>query len=262
MVGAIIGDILGAPFETSPVKTKDIDWESKKLFFTDDTVLTVATAYSILNAVPYGESYKLFYRKYPYLNYGKKFANWALSDNLEPYGSWGNGSAMRISPVALAYNNLTNILRQAKKSAEVTHNHIEGIKGAQAVAHSIFLARKGFDKFKIKAEISEIYRYDLTKDLEFHRKYANPEDISCQATVPLAILSFLESDDFEDSIRNAISLGVDSDTVAAISGSIAEAYYKKISIKLINSCLSVLDDFLFDIVKKFYVFYKLDYLLL
>ncbi len=257
MLGAIIGDILGAGFENNPVKTKNFDWNFENLKFTDDTVLTLATAYAILNDIPYNKAYKLFYRKYPYADYGKKFANWALSENIKPYGSWGNGSAMRVSPVALAYNNLTNILRQAKKSAEATHNHPEGIKGAQAVAHAIYLARKKFTKERIKKEISQKYNYNLSFSLDYYRKNLNPKDISCQATVPQAFAAFFESENFEDTIKNAISLGGDSDTLAAIAGSVAEKYYEKIPLIFKEKCLKILDDFLINVLNNFYLRYNL-----
>lgn len=259
MLGAIIGDILGSTYEKNPIKTKTFEWNFDELFFTDDTVLTVATAYAIMNDVPYAESYKLFYNKYPFAGYGKNFEKWALSESYEPYGSWGNGSAMRVSPVALAYNNLTNILRQAKKSAEVTHNHPDGIKGAKAMAHSIFLARKGFDKQQIKDEIEKNYNYDLSLTVEYYRENANPRDISCQATVPQALVAFLESTDFEDAIRNAISIGVDSDTIAAISGSVAEVYYGFIPGELKEKCLNKLDEYLMSILNEFYLKYKLNF---
>ena len=224
MLGAVTGDIIGSVYEHYPVKTKDFKIYSQYSRFTDDTVLTVAIADAILQGKNYTHSLERYYYYYPQVPYGAKFHEWASSHHLEPYNSWGNGSAMRVSPVAYICDNLENVLEEAKKSAEVTHNHPEGIKGAQATAAAIWFAKSGSSKEEIKGQIITLFDYDLNRNLDDIRPDYNC-DLSCQKTVPEAIICFLESVDFEDSIRNAISLGGDADTMACITGSIAEAYY-------------------------------------
>jgi len=225
MLGAIAGDIIGSVYEFTNVKP-DMDFPLfvKDSEFTDDTVLTVALADSILNDFSYLDKLRQYYRGYPDAGYGNMFHNWARSKNPQPYNSWGNGSAMRVSPVGWAYNDLETVLQKAKESAEVTHNHPEGIKGAQATAASIFLARTNNSKDEIKEFVEKNFKYNLDLDLEdLRKKYRFNE--SCQDTVPQAIYTFLISESFEDSIRKAIYIGGDSDTLACINGSIAEAFY-------------------------------------
>lgn len=250
MLGAIAGDIIGSPYEWDPVKFKDFTLFSEDSDFTDDTVLTVATADALL----YGKSYLEVYKKYPdkfyHRGYGDHFAQWATSRSTEPYNSFGNGSAMRVSPVGWFFNDVDKVLEEAKKSAEVTHNHPEGIRGAQAVALAIFLARKNFDKDFIKSDLKKRFHYNLDRTLEEIRpKYKF--DVTCQGSVPEAIISFLESESFEDAIRNAVSLGGDSDTQACITGSIAEAYYKEIPDFIINEVRKRLDPRLIQILDEF-----------
>jgi len=227
MLGAIIGDIVGSVYEWHNNKTKDFPLFRGDCFFTDDTVMTVAVAEAINNggkSNDFIDSMKAWGRLYPDAGYGGRFGGWVFSDDREPYNSWGNGSAMRISPCAWAYNTLDEVEKAAENCAAVTHNHPEGIKGAQATAAAIFLARKGKSKDEIRTYISEKYGYDFCRTLdEIRPTYRFNE--SCQETVPEAIIAFLESNDFEDAIRNAISIGGDSDTLAAITGSIAEAAY-------------------------------------
>ena len=241
MLGAIIGDIVGSIYEFDNIKTKNFNLFTNEMFFTDDTVMTIAIADAIINGAK-PENFILSMKKWggDYIDksYGASFINWLKSENSEPYNSWGNGSAMRVSPCGWIAKlsepfeeglKLTEDL--AKKSAEVTHNHPEGIKGAQATASSIFFMRHGKSKNaieeyknKLKDYIQNKYKYDLNFTLnEIRPSYAFNE--SCQKTVPQAIVSFLESENFEDAIRNAISIGGDSDTLAAITGSIAEAAY-------------------------------------
>ena len=225
MLGAITGDIIGSVYEFTNAKP-DLDFP---LFvidseFTDDTVLTVALADSILSSVNYKTKMLEYYSLYPDCSYGNRFHVWANSKNPQPYDSWGNGSAMRVSPVGWAYNDLETVLQKAKKSGEVTHNHPEGIKGAQATAASIFLARTKHTKKEIKEFVEKNFSYNLDLHLEeLRRTYSFNE--SCQDTVPQAIFTFLISESFEDSIRKAIYIGGDSDTLACINGSIAEAFY-------------------------------------
>lgn len=227
MIGAIAGDMVGSVYEHDTIKTTDFPLFQESSTFTDDTVLTVAAAYSILKNAGYAASFKTFGRAYPYSGYGLHFYRWLSSDKSEPYNSWGNGSAMRVSPVGFAFNSIDEVLDEAKRSAEVTHNHPEGIKGAQATALSVFLAWKGESKEAIKKEITERFSYDLNRTVDEIRP-AYGFDVSCQGTVPEAVICFLESNGFEDAIRKAISLGGDSDTLACITGGIAQAYYRDI----------------------------------
>jgi ADP-ribosylglycohydrolase len=227
MLGAIAGDIIGSVRENIRTKRKDFELFPKICFYTDDTVLTIAVADAILNNKSYGDTIKKYARRHPLRGYGPKFMLWMMSPVSTPYNSLGNGSAMRVSPVAHAFNDEESILLQAKQSAECTHNHPEGIKGAQAVALAIFLARSGADKEEIRTQISKRFDYDLKRTIDEIR----PEykfDITCPGSVPQAIIAFLDSADFEDAMRNAVSLGGDADTQAAIAGAIAEAYYKGI----------------------------------
>lgn len=252
MLGAIIGDIVGSVYEWNNIKTKEFPLFSPDCFFTDDTVMTLAMAEGLLNGgteEAFIRAMKGLGRKYPDAGYGNRFGSWLFSDEESPYNSWGNGSAMRVSPVGWMYDTLEAVERYAEISASVTHNHPEGIKGAQAAAASIFLARKGKTKQEIKAYVENTYGYDLSRTLEEIRPVYRFNE-SCQGTVPEAIIAFLESDGFEDAIRNAISLGGDSDTLAAITGSIAEAAYG-IPAEIKGHGLSYLDDVLLDVYKRF-----------
>lgn len=242
MIGAIVGDIVGSVYEWHNIKTKDFPLFRDDCFFTDDTVMTCAVAEALMNGGEkddFIDAMKKFGRMYPNAGYGGRFGAWLNGDSREPYNSWGNGSAMRVSPVGFfvepswdVTSTACSVSTYAKRSAEVTHNHPEGIKGAQAVADSIMFMRYwkqgGSDisarKDELRQFISEKYGYDLSKTLdEIRPTYSFNE--SCQDTVPQAITAFLESTGFEDAIRNAISLGGDSDTLAAITGGIAEAAY-------------------------------------
>jgi ADP-ribosylglycohydrolase len=224
MIGAIAGDIIGSIYERDPIKTKEFSLFGPYCRFTDDTVLTVAVAEAILTGRPYLETVREIGQRYPNAGYGGTFIRWLHSAASEPYNSWGNGSAMRVSPVGLAFDREEDVLREAALSAEITHNHPEGIKGAQATALAVFLARTGRVKEEIRTEIGTRFRYNLDKTVETIR----PDytfDVSCQGTVPAAIIAFLDSNSYEDAVRNAISLGGDSDTLACIAGAIAEAFY-------------------------------------
>jgi ADP-ribosylglycohydrolase len=233
MKGAIIGDIIGSRFEKDNIKTKTFELFTEKSRFTDDTVLTVAIADAILNKKDYAETVRAYSLAYPMAGYGKTFKKWMVGTISGPYNSWGNGSAMRVSPVGLLYDDETTILKEAKKSAAITHNHEEGIKGAQAVAMAVFLARKGKPKQAIKTYVEQQFGYDLSRTIdEIRPNYTF--DVSCQGSVPEAIIAFLESEGFEDAIRIAISIGGDSDTIASMSGAIAEAFYGEIPTELIN----------------------------
>lgn len=250
MLGAIAGDIIGSVYEWYGIKTTEFPLFQQECDFTDDTVMTIATAHSILNDVDYAQSYRMFGRTYPNRGYGGYFRIWLATDEAGPYNSWGNGSAMRISPVGFAFDTIKEVLQQAKKSAEVTHNHPEGIKGAQATALAIYLARNQNSRENIQKEISDRFGYDLKRtvtEIRPHYRF----DVSCRGTVPEAIMAFLESQNFEHAIRLAISLGGDSDTLACITGGIAQAYYGKIPKDIITEVrkrlpkefIEIVDDF-------------------
>jgi len=224
MIGAIAGDIIGSVYEHNRIKTKNFPLFSSQCRFTDDTVLSVAVAEAILTGTPYLDSIKKLGKCYPNAGYGGSFIQWLLSEDPSPYNSWGNGSAMRVSPVGFAFSNEKEVLEQARLTAAITHNHPEGIKGAEATALAVYLARMGQDKETIKLNIKDHFGYNLDRTVdEIRTTYSF--DISCQGTVPEAIISFLDSESYEDAIRNAVSLGGDSDTLACIAGGIAEAYY-------------------------------------
>jgi ADP-ribosylglycohydrolase len=226
MLGAIIGDIAGSVYEWDNIKTKEFPFFGEKCFFTDDTVMTIAVADALLEggrADDFIDSMKNIGNLY-LCSYGRSFRKWLCSDIREPYNSYGNGSAMRVSPCAWFAKSLDEAETLAERSAAVTHNHPEGIKGARAPAAAIYLARTGRTKSEIKGYIEGKYGYNLSRTLDEIRP-AYRFDESCQGTVPEAIIAFLESAGFEDAVRNAISLGGDSDTLAAITGGIAEAAY-------------------------------------
>jgi len=224
MIGAIAGDIIGSVYEGHPIKTKAFPLFHPQCRFTDDTVLTVAIADAILNRRPYLDAVRAFGRRYPHAGYGGSFIRWLFSAEPAPYNSWGNGAAMRVSPVGFAFTSEEEVLEQARQTAVISHNHPEGIKGAQAAALAVFLARSGHEKEDIRYRISRRFGYDLNRGVDDIRTgYAF--DLSCQGSVPEAVIAFLDSTSYEDAIRNAISLGGDSDTQACIAGGIAEAFY-------------------------------------
>lgn len=250
MIGAIAGDIIGSVYEANNVKSKEFPLFSTGNTFTDDTVLTVAVADCVLNNKPFTDTLQEYGRKYPHAGYGGTFISWIFLSEPQPYNSWGNGSAMRVSPIGFAYNNLDEVLAQAKRSAEVTHNHPEGIKGAQATASAIFMARQGNSKQEIKDYLTHTFGYNLDRKLdEIRPSYTFV--VSCQGSVPEAIISFLESTDYEDTVRNAISLGGDSDTIACIAGGIAQAFYQFVPDKIVAEAKARLDEDLLTIVEQF-----------
>ena len=235
MYGAILGDIVGSPYEfdCNNYKAKDFPLFSRHSDFTDDTVVTLAVAKALLSSrgqddaaikTALAHEMQRLGRAYPDRGYGTHFGSWLYEDDPQPYHSYGNGSAMRVSPAAWLSTDMAETLRLARLTAEVSHNHPEGIKGAQATAAAIFLARTGHEKAEIKAYAECEFGYDLCRSCdEIRPTYHHVE--SCQETVPQAITAFLESCDFEDALCTAVSLGGDSDTLAAITGSIAEAFY-------------------------------------
>ena len=259
MLGAIAGDIIGSPYEWRNIKTKNFelfDPSSLKLGFTDDSVLTIALMDAIMSNKPYGPIMQRYFRKYPDAGYGSYFYSWCANKEVDPYGSWGNGSAMRTSPVAYAFNTIDDVVKRAAHYASITHNHPEGIMGAQAVASAIFLARTGSSKDDIANFIVEQFDYDLDRSLdEIRLDYEF--DVSCQGSVPEAIIAFLESEDYEDAIRNAISIGGDSDTIACMAGGIAEAHYGGVPRDIASAAMGYLTKDLLDVVLSFYKKYYL-----
>lgn len=250
MIGAIVGDVVGSVYEFDPIKTTDFPLLSERSFFTDDTVLTVAVADAILHERDYGEALHELANRYPVCTYGGGFRAWMGSSDPRPYNSFGNGSAMRVSPVGFAFGTVTDVLREARRTAEVTHDHPEGIKGAQATALAVFLARTGSTREDVRREVAERFGYDLERSLDQIRP-AYQFDETCQGTVPEAITAALESESFEDAIRKAVSLGGDSDTLACIAGGIAEAFWggvpepveAEVRARLPADLLGVVDEF-------------------
>ncbi|HEX9063360.1 MAG TPA: ADP-ribosylglycohydrolase family protein [Clostridia bacterium] len=269
MFGAIAGDVIGSVFEWHNVKTTEFELFSRESHYTDDTVMTVAVADAILNKEifknplveffeakkVYAYKYREYGRKYPYAGYGEMFNKWLVSTTLTPYRSFGNGSAMRVSPIGFAFDSMEEVLKEAKRSAVVTHNHRQGIKGAQAVASTVFMARIGESKPKIKTFIEKKFGYNLSRRLDDIR----PDykfDSSCRGSVPEAIIAFLESESYEDSIRKAISLGGDSDTIACITGGISQAYYKEMPKYIVDRVRLLLDSGHKRIIGKFNLEFK------
>jgi len=250
IIGAIAGDIIGSAYEWHNIKSTDFKLFSGGSRFTDDSVLTIATMNTILNDFDYAKSYHQFGRKFPNAGYGGHFYSWLRSDSLKPYNSWGNGSAMRVSPVGWYSNSIEETLSEAKKSAKVTHNHREGIKGAQAAAAAVYLARTGKSKAEIKSYIVNEFQYDVNRKIDDIRPHYI-FDVSCQGSVPEAIIAFLESTDFENAVRLAVSLGGDSDTIACITGGIAEAFYKNIPEEIVKNVIRILPGDLIEIIKEF-----------
>lgn len=255
MKGSVTGDIIGSAYEWNRVKHKDFELFTQGTDYTDDSVLTIAVAEAILEGKDYEETIRRYGLAYPGRGYGGMFKRWLHSDRPSPYGSFGNGSAMRVSPVGFAFDSLEEVLREAEKTAVCTHNHPEGVKGAQAVALAVFLARKGGSKKEIKDEISRSFGYNLNRSLDKIRPAYNFDE-TCQRTVPEAIIAFLESTDFVDAIRNAVSLGGDSDTLACITGGIAEAFYGEVPHDLEKKAMAYLPDDLRNVLVLFSEAYK------
>ena len=245
MYGAILGDMIGRPYEfLRAVKDRNFELFNKRSVFSDDSVMTIAVAEALLKVTDGRsrafttedpdienrfkeiliDSLKKWGRRYPDAGYGGRFMAWLLSDKREPYNSYGNGSAMRVSAAGYIADDLETTIKVAAWTAEVTHNHHEGVKGAEAVAACIFMARKGYTKDEIKEYVESTFHYDLSRTVD-EIKPGYSFDVSCQGSVPESIICFLEADSFESAVRNAVYLGGDTDTMGAIAGSIAEAYY-------------------------------------
>lgn len=255
MLGAIAGDIVGSVHEWERTKKKDFPLFVPQSTFTDDSVLTVAVAEWILTHQDLVDLFHDYTNRYPDRGYGGMYRHWIVTGSREPYNSFGNGAAMRVSPVGFAFDTLEEVLHWAERSAAVTHSHPEGIRGAQATAAAVFWARHVREKAHIRARLATRFGYDLGFTLdEIRPTYSFNE--TCQETVPQALVAFLESTSYEDAIRNAISLGGDADTLACITGGVAEAYYG-IPEELARECLNRLDPRLAGIVKRFQARYEL-----
>lgn len=268
MLGAIIGDIVGSPYEFDRgEKSKKFPLFSNASRFTDDSVMTIAVASALMKVnandtdksikAKIGDEMRYFGKLFPNAGYGYRFSQWLFNDKMDAYNSYGNGSAMRVSAISWLYDNIDDVRHVARLSAEVTHNHPEGIKGAESVASTIFLARQGKSKEDIKKYIEDEFGYDLNRSCdEIRPNYHHVE--SCMETVPEAITAFLEGSDFEDVIRTAISLGGDCDTIAAIAGSIAEAHYV-IHEDIKRECIHRLSAELLDVITEFEIKLKKRY---
>jgi ADP-ribosylglycohydrolase len=250
MIGAIAGDIVGSPYEFHPHKSTDFPLFTAESKFTDDTVLTVATAFTLMTDGDYAENYRIFGRLYPLAGYGAGFKQWLESAEPQPYGSWGNGSAMRVSPIGFLLDDEVAVLREAERSAAVTHDHPEGIKGAQATALAIFMARKGADAEQIRREVTTRFGYNLDRSPDEIRPDYQFE-VSCQKSVPEALICALEGADWEESVRLAVSLGGDADTMACIAGGVAEALHGPVAADVAARTREILPDHLRDILDDF-----------
>ena len=251
MIGALAGDMIGSIYEHHPIKRVAFPLFSPGSRFTDDTVLSLAVARAFLNSGEYGREMKTLGRRYPGAGYGTNFYQWLFEEQINPYHSWGNGAAMRVSPIGFGYDTEEEVLREARATAVVSHNHPEGVKGAQSVALAITLARGGASKEAIRGRIQADFGYDLDRTVEEIRP-GYRFDVSCQGSVPEAMVAFLDSSDYESAVRLAVSLGGDADTQACIAGGIAEAYYggvpaaiqREVKARLPVDLLEILEEFL------------------
>jgi ADP-ribosylglycohydrolase len=256
MLGAIAGDIIGSVHEFLGQKTKDFPLFVEESRFTDDTVLTVAVADCLLTGTSYADKFHEYTLAYPDRGYGLRFRHWVEAGSRQPYNSWGNGAAMRVSPVALAFETVEEVLEEARATAEVTHNHAEGIRGAQATAVATFMARQSESKTKIRSTIEKRFHYDLSRTIASIRQTYSFNE-SCQGTVPQALMAFLDSQDYEDAVRLAVSLGGDADTLACITGGIAAAFYGGVPRRIAVPALAKLDDGLRKTVTRFCSTYRI-----
>ena len=257
MLGAIAGDIIGSVHESAGTKTRDFPLFTPESTFTDDSVLSVAVAEVLLEGGDFAEAFHDYFHRYPEAGFGDLFREWAMSDDRRPYHSLGNGSAMRVSPVGFAADSLDEALSLARRSAEVTHDHPEGIRGAQAVAAVIFLARQGASRLEILNEIEARFDYDLSPCLDDIRP-GYRFDVTCRGSVPQAIIAFLEADGVEEAIRNAVSLGGDADTLACMAGGMAEAFHGGVPAPIAEAALARLPPDLRVVVEAFRMRHGLD----
>ena len=250
MWGAIAGDVIGSPYEARPIKRTDFPLFGPASRFTDDSVLTAATAEAVLEGKDYGDAYRAWYRRHPGRGYGPGFARWAESDGAGPYGSLGNGSAMRVAPVGWAFEPLDRVVAEAERSARPTHDHPEGIRGAQAVASAVFLARTGAGKEAIRSFVASAFGYRLDRTVEEIRP-GYRFDATCPGSVPEALTAFLDSESWEDAVRKAVSLGGDSDTLACIAGAVAEAHYGGVPARIRRRVAALLAPDLLAVAERF-----------
>lgn len=256
MLGAIVGDIIGSAYEFTEQKRYDFELLPQGSRFTDDSVMTIAVAYWLAHYDENGltdaqliATMQGFGRKYPFAGYGSSFNFWLWSENPQPYNSWGNGAAMRVSPVGLYAETLDEALDLAKRTAEISHNHPEGIKGAQAVASAVWMAMHKHTKDEIRDYLTNKFQYDLARTVDEIRP-TYQWDVSCQGSVPESIICFLEGKDFVDVVRLAVSLGGDADTMACIAGSIAACIYP-IPECIENECKKILSPLLYNYMQMF-----------
>lgn len=250
LLGTAGGDVIGSCYEFHATKDYNFRLFTARSTFTDDTVCTVAVADALTRGVPFDACVRDWCRRYPHRGYGGMFRTWIYTGSMGPYRSWGNGSAMRVSAVGAYARSLDEAMELAKKTAEITHNHREGVKGAQATAVAIYLALTGHTKDEIKKTVTDLFGYDLDRkydDIKKQYKF----DVSCQGTVPEAIISFLESGDYESAVRKAVALGGDADTVAAITGGLAAAYYGEIPDGILSEVLVRLPDEMKTAIERF-----------
>lgn len=262
MIGSIAGDIIGSVHERANIKRVDFQLFQKNSSFTDDTTLSLAIADAILNQKSYAITVHEYGNTYTQRGYGGMFRKWLKTplDQLEAYNSFGNGSAMRVSPVGWAFKTLESVLEEARRTAIFTHNHPEGIKGAQAIAAAVYLANQGKSKKSIKSYIEKEFDYNLSRSIaQIRPKYKF--DVTCQGSVPESIIAFLEADSVEQAIRLGISLGGDADTIACMAGAIAQAYYKEIPLAIYNKVKEILAPELWKLLKQFEEYCNIKYTL-
>ena len=253
MLGAIIGDVVGSVYERNITKEMNFPLFSEKSTFTDDTILTIATAKAIIEGrKDYGWLYKSAALDYIDKGFGREFVEWAKSKDMQPaYNSWGNGSAMRVAPIGWFFDDIETTIIEAGISAAATHSHPEGIKGAQSLSSAMFLARNGDSKEQIREYVEDRFKYDLSRTIaEIRPTYTF--DVSCQGSVPEAIIAFLDSNSYEEAIRLAISLGGDADTLACMAGGLAETFYKKVPVMMIEETWNRLPENFHKVVIDFY----------
>jgi len=260
MIGSIIGDVIGSIWEGKEANSKDVDLFTEFSSFTDDTVMTLAVADSLLGQSDYQAEMIKYYIRYPDAGYGHMFKEWAKSSSPQPYKSYGNGSAMRVSPIGFAFDSEEKVLDESKKSAEMTHNSADGIAGAKAIAFSIFMALGGKSKEEIRQQVGKRFRFHIAESVEGLKAY-NQENwvvigTTVSESVPAALLCFLDSTDFEDTIRNALYLGGDTDTIACMAGGIAQAYYQEIPRWMVDETLSRLDSEQVKVIDQFNAKYQ------
>ena len=250
MFGAIAGDIIGSRFERFNIKSEKFELFSPDSCFTDDTVMTVAIADSLLTGEDYADSMRKWGQHYPNCGFGPRFELWLNNSTFGPTDSCGNGAAMRVSPIGFFFNTLEEVLVEAERSALASHNHPEAVKGAQAIAASVYLTKNGTSKHELRKYIGEKFGYNLDQTVESIRPHYHL-DSTCQGTVPQAIIAFLDSHNFEDVIRKAISLGGDSDTIACMAGAIAQAYYQEIPASIVGETRKLLPKEILEVIDNF-----------